>query len=267
MEAVAAVLAALGICFAFWAFSRVSPAETAPEPSQDVATAPDAAQIPPRIGGLAPDLRPFDAIIEYEDFYGAKTRRTIAVHRLNGRRATKARGIAVDEIQAYCHLRRGYRTFKLERITALADPATGEIPQDGHCWLLEKAGLPPTPYPVAMSLTNFTVEFSPPVEVLLSTPAGTTTPERQWLAEITRVTVAAGRANHILATLRPAVEGKDNRRRERSFRRETPGPNTTLGRLTVPGASKPERYPWKWLTTLAREHHATTSAGGSTNSP
>ncbi len=72
-------------------------------------------------------------LIEYRDAEGVDTVREVVPRYVIGDQS--ARGIFnVTHLEAYCLLRRGNRTFRMERIRSVSDPKTGELFAPGS-WL------------------------------------------------------------------------------------------------------------------------------------
>lgn len=98
--------------------------------------------------------------IEYLDSRHQASIRRIVCLRLETR-------AAVHYLSARCLERKAPRTFRVDRITSLIDPATGEIHQPGHVWLMqfEDALVSDAPFRYGLSPTHY-ADFNAGLTVL-----------------------------------------------------------------------------------------------------
>lgn len=201
---------------------------------------------PPR-SGLAPHMEPIDVEATYRDGVRSVTQRRLTIHALEGRRATSEHGIAIDYVEAWCHLRQEGRTFMLRRFVSMADPATGEIIDDPHAFLMERAGLlPAMPFPA--SLEDFAAEVLIDEAVWITLATGRTKKPVTWEAYLERISVQDGQVIAVNLSLYALDDEEGAAPRQKRVRRSD---DSLLALQTAPDAGA-VADPWAWLLQRAR---------------
>lgn len=72
----------------------------------------------------------------YRDANGRTTRRNVTIHELEGQRRQDGK-INIHVMRGYCHLRKGARTFRMDRVISAAD-ADGVVVNGLQAWLQER---------------------------------------------------------------------------------------------------------------------------------
>lgn len=80
-----------------------------------------------------------DVLLNYRDGTDRVTERLITVRQLMGT-LHRDRTLTLDQMVAFCHLRRNGRTFLFCRVVRAADPKTGELIQDFPAWMARACG-------------------------------------------------------------------------------------------------------------------------------
>lgn len=84
--------------------------------------------------------------LEYVDVKGEPTERKITVRQVHGYPGPTR--LTITHVTGFCHLRRDFRTFRVDRIKVAADGLTGEVIDDADAWLSRRIELRSPSHPM-----------------------------------------------------------------------------------------------------------------------